>query len=359
MYCCISKGEAGADESGEGTGAHRELGESGGTGGRSPKGGGELAGSAKTQVHSLIYQLLGPGCAAARPVLVRPHPLRPPLSTRLLGAAPVPGAVLRGPLAAIVLAAVLHVNLPLANSGCPQRACCFAQLTGSWQRGAVAGVGGRSGSLLTPEHGLPPKAVSEPSEQDSLLAVVGGGLLRRAVGEGHPAAGGTLVQAALLLGVTDGIHRVCVADPVLGAGPPHEKLLGQGPGVPVVVVVVGLGGRVRDVLLVLGGLSGVGVAQSGSGSTAGAQTLLLAAVFILCHLWDAAQLLVEADLRGQLEDPLQDLLVAVGRLHLAQLQGALGRKRNADGDVVYRNGKSEVGPQGEPVAWKRTNKRMK
>lgn len=74
-------------------------------------------------------------------------------------------------------------------------------------------------------------------------------------------------------------------------------------------------------LLVLEGLCGVGVTRSGSGSTSGAQTLLLAAVFFLGYFRDAAQLLAEADLRGQLEDPLQDLLVAVGGLHLAQLQG--------------------------------------
>lgn len=81
-------------------------------------------------------------------------------------------------------------------------------------------MGGRgSGGLLTSEHGLPPKAVPEPSEQDSLLAVVGAGVLWGAVGGGHPAAGGTLVHAAFLLGVTDGVHRVCVADPVLQAGP--------------------------------------------------------------------------------------------------------------------------------------------
>lgn len=154
---------------------------------------------------------------------------------------------------------------------------------------------------------------------------------------GHPAAGGTLVQAALLLGVIDGVHRVGVVDPVLCAGPPQEGLLGQGSGVSVVVVMVGLGGGVGEVLLVLGGLSGVGLARSGSGSTAGAQALLLAAVVLLGQLGDAAQLLAEADLGGQLEDPLQDLLVAVGRLHLAQLQGAPRGKRMADGNGVYRN----------------------
>lgn len=129
---------------------------------------------------------------------------------------------------------------------------------------------------------------------------------------------------------------------MLGTGPhrrptavPQERLFGQGPGIPVVVVVVGLGRRDREVLLVLGGLSRMGVAQSRSGSTVGAQTLLLTAVFLLCHLRDAAQLLAEADLRGQLEDPLQDLLVTVRGLHLAQLQGAPRSKTKADGDVVY------------------------
>lgn len=66
------------------------------------------------------------------------------------------------------------------------------------------------------------------------------------------------------------------------------------------MVVVGLGGRVWEVLLVLAGLSQMGLARSGSGSTAGAQTLLLTAVFLLGHLRDAAQLLAEANLRGQL-----------------------------------------------------------
>lgn len=269
-----------------------------------------LWGSAETQVDLparkvRIYQLLGPWRSAVRPVVVRLRPLCPPLGAGLLGAAPLPGAILRGHLATVVLGAVLHVDLPPTRGGRPRRARCSGQRAGSWRWGAVAGVGRRGGGLLTPEHGLPPKAVPEPSEQDSLLAVVGG-----AAGGGHPMAGGTLVQAALLLGVADGVHRVCVADPVLGAGPqrrpavPQQRLFGQGPGVPVVVVVVGLGVRVRGVLLVLGGLCGVGVARSGSGPTAGAQTVLLAAVFLLSHLGDAEQLLAEADLRGQLEDPL-------------------------------------------------------
>lgn len=68
---------------------------------------------------------------------------------------------------------------------------------------------------------------------------------------------------------------------------------------------------------------------SGSGSTAAAQTLLLTAVFLLGHLRDAAQLLAEADLRGQLEDSLQDLLVAVRGFYLAQLQEAPRSERKA------------------------------
>lgn len=45
--------------------------------------------------------------------------------------------------------------------------------------------------------------------------------------------------------------------------------------------------------------------------------LFLTAVFFLCHLRNAEQLLVVGDLRGQLKDPLKNLLITVWRLQLA------------------------------------------
>lgn len=52
------------------------------------------------------------------------------------------------------------------------------------------------------------------------------------------------------------------------------------------------------------------------------EKLLPTTVFLICHLRNDEELLVVVNLRGQLKDPLKNLLITVWRLQIARLQGA-------------------------------------
>lgn len=227
----------------------------------------------------------------------------------------------------IVVSAILHIYLRTSARWRLHSVNRAAQ-----QVRPVGRAGGRAGrhrygfghvrGHLVAQHGFPPQPVPSPSTVERRsLGRSWWWCRRRYRPPARPdlAAVGPIVKASVRLGVlfllrvADGGHLVGVVHtelraPALVAGWPQAGLKGLG---------LGLGWDMGTDTLSAAGTSGVcgGHGAAGGRSSRGL-VVLQGVVFLLGDLGDAEEVLAVVDLRRELQDALQNLLIAVPHLRL-------------------------------------------